>query len=247
MFLLKCHTSANKVPSRVAELPLSKLSAVLAGGTTKLSSTHWRLFFLTTAVSVGSFSSQGEAQSSGSGVSIPAVTVTAPDTARKKQAQRSAPDQSRRRAATNRPRQPGSAPAPGGAPGGAGLAPTGAPGRGELSSAVTALPAAVTVIDAPAISRLPVTTYGDLFRSLPGFNVSNFGQGAIGYGLSLRGYTEAEHGRDIAYYIDGVPVNEISSLHTPNYADLNILLPETVKSIEIVRGPFSVEYGDSNL
>ena len=118
---------------------------------------------------------------------------------------------------------------------------------GDLSSAVTALPAAVTVLNAPAISRLPINTYGDLFRSLPGFNVSNFGQGAIGYGLSLRGYTEAEHGRDIAYYIDGVPVNEISSIHTPNYADLNILLPETVKSIEIVRGPFDVEYGNSNL
>jgi len=125
--------------------------------------------------------------------------------------------------------------------------PQSAPGKGDVSSAVTALPAAVTIVDAAAISRAPVATYGDLFRSLPGFNVSNFGQGAIGYGLSLRGYTEAEHGRDIAYYIDGVPVNEVSSLHTPNYADLNILLPETVKSIEVVRGPFSVEYGDSNL
>ena len=103
------------------------------------------------------------------------------------------------------------------------------------------------MLDAPTISRLPVATYGDLFRSLPGFNVSNYGQGAVGYGLSLRGYTEAEHGRDIAYYIDGVPLNEVSSLHTPNYADLNVLLPETVKSIEIVRGPFSVEYGDSNM
>ena len=54
-------------------------------------------------------------------------------------------------------------------------------------------------------------------------------------------------GRDIAYYIDGVPLNEVSSLSTPNYADLNVLLPETVKSIEIVRGPFSVEFGDSNM
>ncbi|UQD75571.1 TonB-dependent receptor [Bradyrhizobium japonicum] len=121
------------------------------------------------------------------------------------------------------------------------------PGRGDVSSAVTALPAAVTVLDAPAISRLAVSTYGDLFRPLPGFNVSNYGQGAVGYGLSLRGYTDAEHGRDIAYFIDGVPLNEVSSLHTPNYADLNILLPETIKSIEIVRGPFSVEAGDSNM
>ena len=102
-------------------------------------------------------------------------------------------------------------------------------------------------MDAPAISRLAVNVYGDLFRSLPGFNISNYGQGAIGYGISLRGYTESEHGRDIAYYIDGVPLNEVSSLSTPNYADLNVLLPETVKSIEIVRGPFSVEFGYSNM
>ena len=112
---------------------------------------------------------------------------------------------------------------------------------------MTALPAATTVVDAGMIARAPVATYTDLFRSLPGFNVSNFGQGGIASGISLRGYTEAEHGRDIAYFIDGFPLNEVSSLHTPNYADLGILLPETVKSIEIVRGPFSVEAGDSNL
>ena len=77
--------------------------------------------------------------------------------------------------------------------------------------------------------------------------MSNYGQGAVGYGISLRGYTEAEHGRDIAYFIDGVPINEVSSIHTPNYVDLNILIPETVKSIEVIRGPFWIEAGDSNL
>ena len=121
------------------------------------------------------------------------------------------------------------------------------PGRGDLSTAVSALPAASTTLNSKEIERAPVASYGDLFRSLPGFNVANYGQGAIGYGLAMRGYTEQEHGRDIAYFIDGVPVNEISSIDTPNYADLNVLIPETVKSIEIVRGPFSVEAGDSNL
>lgn len=174
---------------------------------------------------------------------LPAVTVTAPET-RRRQAQRprAAPNEvraSRTRRASRQGRPPGSA--------GASGALASEPGRGDVSAAVTSLPAATTVVDAAAIARAPVATYGDLFRSLPGFNVSNFGQGAIGYGLSLRGYTEAEHGRDIAYFIDGVPVNEVSSLHTPNYADLNILIPETVERIEIVRGPFSVEAGDSSL
>jgi outer membrane receptor protein involved in Fe transport len=117
----------------------------------------------------------------------------------------------------------------------------------SLSTAAGALPAGSSTLDAQAIAQKPVASYGDFFRSLPGFEVSDYGQGAIGYGLSMRGYTNAEHGRDIAYYIDGVPVNDISSIHTPNYADLHILMPETVQSIEVVRGPFDVECGDSNL
>ncbi len=121
------------------------------------------------------------------------------------------------------------------------------PGRNDLSSAAAALPAASTVITAAEIGRAPFATYGDLFRSQPGFYVADFGQGGIGYGLAMRGFTDAEHGRDIAYFIDGVPLNVVSSPHTPNYADLNLLIPETVKRIDIIRGPFSVEYGDSNL
>ncbi len=123
----------------------------------------------------------------------------------------------------------------------------GLPSPGELSPATSAQPAASTTLNAKQIERLPVNTYGDIFRSLPGIDVSNYGQGAVGYGISMRGFTDAEHGRDIAYFIDGVPLNEISAIHTPNYADLNILIPETVKTLEIIRGPFAIEAGDSNV
>jgi outer membrane receptor protein involved in Fe transport len=122
-----------------------------------------------------------------------------------------------------------------------------APGRNQLSTAASALPAATTTINAANVAATPITSYGDVFRPLPGFYVSNYTQGAIGYGIALRGFTEAEHGRDVAVFIDGMPLNEVGSLHTPNYVDLNPLIPETVRSIEVIRGPFSVEYGDSNL
>lgn len=125
--------------------------------------------------------------------------------------------------------------------------PAAEPGRGALSPAVAALPANTTTLDAAAIGKLPVFSYGDLFRPLTGFDVSNYGQGGVGYGISLRGFTDGEHGRDVAYFIDGAPVNEVSSIHTPNYADLNPIIPETVEKVEVIRGPFSVEYGDSNL
>ena len=124
---------------------------------------------------------------------------------------------------------------------------SGLPGPGDLSPAASAQPAASTTLNAKQIERLPVNTYGDIFRSLPGIDVSNYGQGAVGYGISMRGFTDAEHGRDIAYFIDGVPLNEISAIHTPNYADLNILIPETVKTLEIIRGPFAIEAGNSNV
>jgi outer membrane receptor protein involved in Fe transport len=116
-----------------------------------------------------------------------------------------------------------------------------------LSPSADALPAETTTLGPEAIQREPIFSYGDIFRPLTGFNVSNYGQGGLGYGISLRGFTDAEHGRDIAYFIDGVPVNDVSSIHTPNYADLNILIPETVARIDVIRGPFDPQFGDSNL
>jgi outer membrane receptor protein involved in Fe transport len=212
-----------------------------------LSSVSARVFFLSTAACFVVVALPAMAQSPSIGGQLPPVTVTPPKeegAKQAKQAARSPRSQTSSRRVTP-PARSAAQQAPASVGGSSAFG--GIPGRGDVSSSVTALPAAVTVLDAPAISRLPVASYGDLFRSLPGFDISNFGQGAVGYGVSLRGYTDGEHGRDIAYFIDGVPVNEVSSLSTPNYADLNILLPETVKSIEVVRGPFNVEYGDSNV
>lgn len=117
----------------------------------------------------------------------------------------------------------------------------------SLSSLPEALPAATTVLDAADIARKPVQHYTDIFRNLPGMTVSNYGQGGIAFGVAMRGFSLGSHGRDIAYAVDGVPLNELSSQHTPNYADLNYLLPETIERIEIVRGPFSVELGEANV
>ncbi len=120
--------------------------------------------------------------------------------------------------------------------------------RTDVTADPVGLPAATTILDTGAIQRTPiVNSYVDLFRPLPGFNVNNFGQGGIGNGIAIRGFTDLEHGRDVAYFIDDVPMNEVSSIHTPNYADLNILIPETVERLEVIRGPVSALYGDSNL
>lgn len=116
-----------------------------------------------------------------------------------------------------------------------------------VSAEATASPAAVTLVGRDYVARQAVTTYGDLLRPLAGVSVSNFQLGGVAYGIQMRGYVATEHARDIAFFIDGMPQNEGSCLQANGYADLNALIPETIRRIEVVRGPFYAFSGDHAL
>ena len=116
-----------------------------------------------------------------------------------------------------------------------------------VSAEATASPAAVTLVGREYVARQAVTTYGDLLRPLAGISVSNFQLGGVAYGIQMRGYNSTEHARDIAFFIDGLPQNQGSSISANGYTDLNPLIPETIRRIEVVRGPFSVFAGDHAL
>ncbi|MCU0870027.1 MAG: TonB-dependent receptor [Burkholderiales bacterium] len=113
-----------------------------------------------------------------------------------------------------------------------------------LSSRPEAAPASVTVIDRRQIDRTFVGTYGDLFRGVTGVMVNEYGQGGVAYGLTIRGFDDGNHGRDVAVYLDGMPLNVTGSQHTNGYVDLAQLIPETLERVEVVRGPFSVFAGN---
>ncbi|TGE20197.1 TonB-dependent receptor [Hymenobacter elongatus] len=117
----------------------------------------------------------------------------------------------------------------------------------ELSAEATASPASVTLVGRDYVAKQAVNSYGDLLRPLAGVNVSNYQLGGVAYGIQMRGYTVVEHARDVAFSIDGALQNQGSSLSANGYADLNPLIPETVRRIEVVRGPFSPFYGDHAL
>src|SRR5262249_47407762 len=59
----------------------------------------------------------------------------------------------------------------------------------------------------------------------------------------IRGF-DADHGTDLAIFVDGLPVNLRSHAHGQGYADLHFLIPETVKAVEVLKGPYFPEYGD---
>ncbi|AMR26782.1 hypothetical protein A0257_06430 [Hymenobacter psoromatis] len=116
-----------------------------------------------------------------------------------------------------------------------------------LSGEATASPASVTLVGRDYVAKQAVTSYGDLLRPLAGLNVTNYQLGGVGYGIQMRGYVGTEHARDIAFSIDGVPQNQGSDIQTNGYTDLNPLIPETLRRIEVVRGPNSPFYGDHAL
>jgi hypothetical protein len=83
----------------------------------------------------------------------------------------------------------------------------------------------------------------DLLRMAPGLFIAQHQGGGKAEQTFLRGF-DNDHGTDIAEFVDGVPVNFRSHAHGQGYADLHFLIPETVKDIQVYKGPFQVEFGD---
>ena len=113
----------------------------------------------------------------------------------------------------------------------------------RVTEDIDAAPASVTTFGKRDLDSRTLTTYGDIYRGVTGMQVLEHGQGLVAYGVTMRGFDEG-HGRNIATYLDGMPLNVTGSQHTNGYADLSQLIPELVNRVEIVRGPFSVYAGN---
>src|SRR2546426_126449 len=83
----------------------------------------------------------------------------------------------------------------------------------------------------------------DVVRLIPGFVISQHQGGGKAEQYFLRGF-DADHGTDVALFVDGMPVNLRSHAHGQGYADLHFLIPETVKVVDGLKGPYFVEFGD---
>jgi outer membrane receptor protein involved in Fe transport len=89
----------------------------------------------------------------------------------------------------------------------------------------------------------PARSTQDLLRLAPGLVVAQHAGGGKAEQLFLRGF-DADHGTDVAVYVDGVPVNMVSHGHGQGYADLHYVIPETVEAIDVAKGPYFAEYGN---
>lgn len=96
---------------------------------------------------------------------------------------------------------------------------------------------------AAQLRQRPHSTPSDLLRQTPGLMVSQHAGGGKADQLFLRGF-DADHGTDVALFVDGVPVNLTSHGHGQGYADTHWIIPETIGGIDIHKGPYGARFGD---
>jgi outer membrane receptor protein involved in Fe transport len=60
---------------------------------------------------------------------------------------------------------------------------------------------------------------------------------------SIRGFS-SDHATDIALWVDGVPNNEPVNGHAEGYNDWNLLFPQAIEGIDVLKGPTSALYGN---
>jgi outer membrane receptor protein involved in Fe transport len=83
-----------------------------------------------------------------------------------------------------------------------------------------------------------------VLRLIPGFiSVDHSGGAGKADQYFLRGF-DADHGTDVAFYADGMPINLRTHAHGQGYTDLNFIIPETIEGLDVSKGAYLPEYGD---
>ena len=104
---------------------------------------------------------------------------------------------------------------------------------------------AASAFDVPGrrLRNRPYRSAGDLLNAASGFYSIQHAGGGKAQQFFLRGF-DADHGTDIAFFVDGVPVNAVSHGHGQGFSDLHWVIPELVERIEVRKGPYYADLGD---
>lgn len=113
----------------------------------------------------------------------------------------------------------------------------------EVTSEAPAESASSVHLDQGDLRFRPRTQASDLLRQVPGLVVSQHAGGGKSDQYFIRGF-DADHGTDVAIFADGVPVNLTSHGHGQGYADTHWMIPETIQTVAMHKGPYAARYGD---
>src|SRR5262249_8780468 len=83
----------------------------------------------------------------------------------------------------------------------------------------------------------------DSLQLLPGVLVGDRGLPGRAPRLSLRGF-DGTSGQDVELYLGNIPMNQVSHIRAPGYADMRLLMPEVIKEVSLENGPYDPRQGD---
>lgn len=113
--------------------------------------------------------------------------------------------------------------------------------RAELRTPLQATSS--TDLKGSTLRLLPHTSSGELLNAVPGILSVQHAGGGKANQYFLRGF-DADHGSDVAFFVDDVPLNIVSHGHGQGYTDLQLIPPELIERVEIRKGPYFTAYGD---
>ncbi len=115
--------------------------------------------------------------------------------------------------------------------------------RKEPPAALEHVAASDNAVGRAELSLIPRIRAEGILETVPGlFSVQHAGGGKAQQ-YFLRGI-DADHGTDIAFSVDGVPVNAVSHGHGQGFSDLHFLIPETIETVDATKGPYATRSGD---
>ena len=106
-------------------------------------------------------------------------------------------------------------------------------------------PAAVSdfQISVGQLADVPRHSASDLMLLAPGVMLANHGGEGHAETIFIRGF-DAGEGKDVELRLNGVPLNEVSHAHGHGYADTYFIIPELVRALRVIEGPYDPAQGD---
>jgi hypothetical protein len=84
----------------------------------------------------------------------------------------------------------------------------------------------------------------EMLSAAPGFFVDHEDGEGIGNDVYLRGF-DLDHGSGIEMRLGSIPINVPHHIQGQGYADANFIIPEVVRSIRVLEGPYDPRQGDA--
>jgi TonB family protein len=103
--------------------------------------------------------------------------------------------------------------------------------------------ASAFTVSAQDVLIRPRLTPEDILNNVPGITLMQHQGGGKADQILIRGF-DADHGTDVAFFLDDMPINLPSHAHGQGYTDLNFVIPEVLEKMEVEKGPYSADKGD---